>query len=268
MWIELLAGAAWAGACCSGSMTTSPARVGECEHVAVATTLSGEHALGRWDADGRVKAPSPDEDAVVGVLGVGWRWSRAAQLQVTVPGRFAWRDTGALSDTGGGLGDVGIGMIWDPVDEDDGPVPVLTVGARLPTGRTWEDSDSPLLADVTGLPGPALRLGLAAERALPRTPWSAGVDVEAGPDAPVAVAASASIGRTIGREWSVAAGVRHVATFVGGGTGRTTLSAQLVRGQRLAWRTWAGVGADVPVRGLGRSSTAELTATVGIAVVR
>src|SRR5688572_8083836 len=117
MWIELLASSAWAAACCMGTTTTTPVRVGECERVAVGVSASGEHTFARWDGDGRPAPPAPGEEAVVGTLAAGWRWSRSAQLQVALPTRWTWRDAASLTDDGGGVGDLSVGVLWDPVEE-------------------------------------------------------------------------------------------------------------------------------------------------------
>lgn len=267
MFVEWLLGTAWAGACCAGAMTTLPARVGECETMVVATTVSGEHAFARWDGRGKVVAPSPDEAALVSVA-AGWRWSRSAQLQVSAPLRWTWRRAGDLADEGGGFGDLAVGAVWDPTNEHHRAVPVLAIGARLPTGRTWKETDSPLLADVTGLPGPALRLAAAWERTLTRTPWTLAADLEAGPGAPVAWGVSGAVGRTVASDWSLSTGVRHARTLSGEGTGRTTVSAQVVRGERRAWRAWSVLAADVPLPGLGRHQSLLLSASAGLAVVQ
>lgn len=280
--LGLLAAAsvAWAGACCVGSTTTVPARVGECEKAVAGVGVAVEHGAARWDGDGAITRSSLVEDAVVTTLAAGWSWDRKGQLNLTMPVRSQWRRAGDLSSAATGTGDLRATALWDPFTETprggDGaalPVPVLTAGVRAPTGRSWEEASDPLMADVTGLAGPAVILGAQLERTLDRTPWSIGVFEELGttdqglhPTTRVL----GTLGRTLGSRWSVVGTAQHLRTGDGQGeaASRTSAGLRATVGRRMAWRAWAGLDQDLPLAGLGRDNPLLTRAGVGAMVVR
>jgi hypothetical protein len=268
------AGDAYASACCTGNTTTTPARLGRCEHAAVAITATGETSIARWDGEGAVQAPSPDEKALLGTLAGGIRWKRWGQVGLVLPMRETWRSVDAKSDSGGGLGDLSVIGLVEPIEESAGdhrPVPVLSVGLRAPTGRDWSEARGPLLADVTGLPGGAVLSEVFLERTLGKTPWAGGIDVVVpfgAEEQPVTAGAWASAGRYVGNEWSLNATVRHQRGFAERAAAKTTLGARVVRGERLLWRAWGGFSVDLPVPMLGEDSPAAASVTAGLAIVR
>ena len=275
--LALASGEARAGACCVGSTAATPAILGECERWAVGFGLGGATHLARWDAQGQITADSLDERALISSVAAGWRWSRDGQITAELPGRLTWRATDAMAESGGGVGDARVTAILDPIEETSAlGAPVLRIGARLPSGRSWEESEAPLQSDVTGLVGPAVTAGLAMNRTLGRVPWSLGVSGElpVGVEgAPALVAAAGSVGRYFGTDWTVTASLRHERTAAvwqqqSYRAARTTAGARIIRGQRLAWRAWAGAGVDLPVSGLGLESPAQATATGGVVLVR
>jgi len=266
-----------AGACCVGSTAATPTVLGECERWSVGFGVGGVSHLARWDADGQITSDSLDERALTSSVAAGWRWNRSGQVTAELPGRVTWRATGDLAESGGGVGDARVTVILDPIEERAAVgAPVLRLGARLPTGRSWEESDAPLQSDVTGLVGPAVTGGLSMNRTMGRVPWSLGVSGElpVGVEGvPALVAAAGSVGRYLGTDWTVTASLRHERTAAvweeqSYRAARTTAGARVIRGQRLAWRVWAGAGVDLPVSGLGLESPAQAAATGGVVLVR
>lgn len=281
--VALLAGllaapSAWAGACCTGSTTTIPTRLGECESFLGGIGLVGQASVGRWDAHGKVASSSLGEQALITTFAAGWRWDRKGQIGLTAP---VWLNHKAVAGDqawGGGLGDLRVTATWDPLEEkwvEKGkfgwPVPVFTAGVRIPTGRDWERSKGELFEDVTGLGSPAALLGVTAERTMGDWPWSVGVDVEFGLDEdgfePM-MTAYAGVGRYLGTGWSLLASARHTRAWVGDPSARTVVGARIVRGQLMRWRAWAGVEADVPAPWLGQSAMRQVAVGGGVAIVR
>lgn len=278
----VVAPAAQAGACCVGSTTTIPTRLGECEHVLAGIGLQGDLSTGRWTREGKVAGSSLAEQSGIATLAAGWRWDRKGQIGVTLP---LWLNHKAVADQvawGGGPGDLRVTATWDPIEERpalpgdlEPPVPVFTAGVRVPSGRSWRDATGALFEDVTGLAGPALLAGASLERITDRTPWAVGVNTELGLDegelVPV-LGAFGSVGRYFGTRWSVLGSLRHVQTFAGadpaGRTSRTTAGLRLTHGRMLAWRAWAGAEADLPVPHLGRSAMRRVSVGAGFALVR
>lgn len=280
MSLALLAGAAaWAGACCVGSTSAVPTRLGECEKVLFGTAVSVEDGGARWDAEGRVVASSMRDQAVVTNLAGAWAWDRKGQVGVLVPLRAQRRVAPGLSGDGSGVGDLRLLATWDPVTERPRgaaralPVPVFTGGLRLPTGTDWTESSDPLLADVTGLPGGALVGGVALERTMGRTPWSLGVQEELGrvggawsPTTRV----QGMVGRYIGRRWSVAATGAHQRTAEAPGlqSVRTRAGVRVAVGVPVRWRAWIGAEHDVALPGLGRDAAVGGQLGMGALLVR
>ncbi len=259
---------AWAGACCSGSMSAIPAEVPQCEDALAAVTLGGETALARWDGAGQVTGASPsEENATASVLGAA-RLVRWGQLGVVVPAVGSARSAGDLSDAGFGLGDVRVGARLDPVEEGDRAVPVLRLGVRLPTGRDWTEAEGPLLADVTGRPGVGATAGLALQRSLGEVPWWIGLDAAADPDLPVALAASAGLGRSFGPDWTLVGSLAYSRALAVDGASATTLSGRLIRGEVRRLRAGVGVSGDVPAPLLGRDGPAAVGLDLGLAAAR
>ncbi len=262
---------AHAGACCVGATSTVPTRLGECEHWLAGMGIQGESTQGLWDSSGAVVATTMVDEAVISTMAMAWRWDREGQLFATLPARINHRAAGGLDETAAGLSDLRAGVIWDPINESpDGlwPVPVLTLGARLPTGVDWTESETDLQTDVTGLVGPALIGVVTAERTLGPIPWSIGADMEASTTL-TALGATASLGRYIGTRWSLGGSLRYSITAAAGATtSRTNAGLRLTRGQPLRWRGWLGVDSDVPVAGLGQSTTRQMHTSLGIALIR
>lgn len=277
---------AHAGACCAGTTSTVPTRLGECETWMVGLGVAGESSFGQWSSTGASTPSSLQDDALIGTLAGAWAWDRRGQVGVTLPTRLNHKSTADTDAWGGGPGDLRAFVTWDPFEEwarggqkAATPVPVLTGGVRLPTGRHWGESDAALFEDVTGLPGVAAMLGASVERTLDRTPWALGVDAEVGTSAEAdsshlrpTVTAWGSIGRYLGSAWSISGSLTHVETFSladdGNRAARTSLGVKATTSRRLKWRAWGGVESDLPVPGLGQANLQLFRVGAGMAMVR
>ncbi|MCA9488667.1 MAG: hypothetical protein KC621_02050 [Myxococcales bacterium] len=270
MWWFAELASAWAGACCVGSTSAVPARLGECEHVLAGVGLAGELAVARWDPEGTVAGASPDETNGAVTALVGARWSRWGQATVQLPTRFQHRVAGDLVDDGAGVGDLIAGVTVDPLEERLGPhggglpVPVVTLSLRAPTGRDWTDSDGPLLADTTGVEGFGGRAAVQVERTM-GTPWWLGTDLALDPHLPARIGVAGGVGRYLGTDWTLSGTLRHERQLTADGTARTLVGARVIRGQRLAWRAWVGAGTDVGLSGLGADLPVLASADLGLA---
>lgn len=276
----LVAGVAWAGACCVGSTSTVPTRLGECERTLVGTAVALEDGAARWDAAGAVHRSSMREQALVVSVAAAHAWSRSGQVGLVLPLRAQRRVAPGVSESATGVGDARLIATWDPVPERHRaaagwawPVPVLTTGLRLPTGRDWTEAQAPLLTDVTGLPGGALVAGVAFERTLDRTPWSLGVQEELGRSAGAWTPTTrvlGSVGRYVGRRWSLAATGTHQRTAEAPGARavRTRAGLRIAVGSPGRWRAWAGAEQDLALGGWGRDNPIGTQVGVGALLVR
>lgn len=269
---------AHAGACCLGATSTFPARVGECETSVAALTLGGELALGRWDSTGKLQDASLTEQALLSTVAGAVRYDRQLQMGFSLPVRANHRASASAADWGGGPGDALVQVLWDPKEElpDGPPVPLLSVGLRLPTGRDWTESDSPLLADVTGLAAPAVTVGVQLERTLRRTPYNLALGTSWGfaEDAvQPSISASASLGHYFGYGWSALGALSWSGAWAAlDGSASAVMNPRLglsvVHGQAKRWRVWAGAELDLPAPIVGRSATRYAAATIGMARIR
>ncbi len=269
--LTLVSGRAHAGACCTGSTSAMPTRLGECETWLAGLGITGEQVIGQWQRDGQLAETAMVEQGLESTLAAGWRWDRAGQLAVSLPLRATHRGAGLIDDLGGGVGDLRASVTWDPREERPlgwTPVPVLSAGVRLPTGRSWTDAESALQADVTGLPGSSLTGGLVLERTLGRIPWGLGLSGELPlqEEVPRSVVGAASVGHYLGTHWTVTGGLSHQRTSAQ--TAATSISARLIRGQVLRWRAWLGGEVHLPVAGLGQGELRQARIVAGAAIVR
>jgi hypothetical protein len=255
-----------ASACCTGTTTTLPTRLGACERFSLAAVAGAEASTSRWTSDGAVAAASPAEASATGSLAAGLRLHRTLQLGVALPVRYGWRTATGLTDAGGGVGDVQVRALLEPV-QTSGPSPVAVLGIDAPTGRDWAHADGPLLADVTGRGLVLATGGVGVEQTGGKIPWSTLVDLSADVEGtvPARLGVGGSLGVALGSAWSVSGVARHEHDLAADGTARTRVGATVVYGVPVAWRTWAAVTTDLPVPGLGRATTALLAGSLGFA---
>lgn len=285
--LALAPGLARAGACCVGSTSTVPLRLGECERRLAGFALAAETSIGQWTGDGESASSSLRDDALIGTLGLGLRVNRRLQFGLAMPARLNHKVTSSQDAWGGGAGDLRVLGLWDPMEERPAaaegpalPVPILTFGLRAPTGRSWAEAEGAMGEDVTGLEGPAALLGLSVERTLDRVPWSLSADAELGADGEgaerhlhPALTGTASVGRYVGTRWSLNATLSHQRSWVldpssPGSASRTSAGLKVASGRPLRSRAWLGVESDLPVSGLGRSNLELARAGLGVVVVR
>lgn len=272
----LVTRAALAASCCGGSSAAVPTRPADCDQWGVGIAVAGETALGRWDASGASVPTAIAESTLTTTVGGGYRWAAWGGAVAELPVQLNWKTTGHDATWGGGLGDARLGVFVDPINEPTSapiPVPILTVGARLPSGRAWTEASDPLLADVTGLPEPALTAALSLERADGRVPFSAGVDLElplgAAATSPSTLGVNAAVGFTIDGRWVVLATGRYALTPGDpAGPTRSTAGARLLRNEPRSWRAWVGAESDLPGEHLGQSNLQNVGATAGFLFVR
>lgn len=272
----LATGLANAGACCVGTTSAAPTRLGACEHAMVGLSVQGEGSASRWDRRGQVRSSSLKEVSTTATLSLGLALSRRTQLGATLPVLHTWKFTPKRATHGGGVADArllgryNIQLERPSFEERRGRAGLwLTAGARLPTGRDMHAGVDALMADVTGRPGSSVLVGILAERTMDRTPWLASLTTEVGADE-LAITGSAGIGRSFGDRVTGLASLGHTMTAVYGAgvTDRTSVSGRLVVGRRLRWRAWGGALADLPIPGLGREQAHRLSLSGGVALVR
>lgn len=276
----LVGGPAHAASCCAGPTTTIPTRLGQSETGAVSVTTSGTGSVGRWDTDGQVSGSSLQEQAIVATLSGGWRWDAKGQIGLSIPVQATHKATSAADAWGGGLGDIRVYTVWEPVEARPAvvgtapvPVPVLTVSLRLPTGRTWVDAQDPLGADVTGRPGVATSAMLTVERTIDRVPWLVGVGIEVEADdhgVRPSLDLTAGLGGAFGIHWSLMGSLSHRQSWAKGAgdwarTARTTAGLQVTYGVFRKLRVWGGLSGDLPIPHLGQDLPLELRGTLGFA---
>lgn len=273
--LALWSAAAHAGACCVGTTTGVPGRLGPLEHVLVGGDVGGEFSVARWRADRSVGGASPRDEALALQLGVGVRLTRAFQLVLSAPLRADFRQATGISDRGVGFGDVGLSSFWmvgweghRANDHAGAPAVSVVLGTRFPTGRSWLESDSPLLADVTGRPGVGLRAGLIVERTLGSHPWYVQLDSDVPvPSGSPLISASVGVGKYFGTKWTLMGSASWQHTFGAADTERSTLAVRLIRGERLRWRAWGLVAADLPIPGAGMENPINVSISAGAAWV-
>lgn len=265
-----------AASCCGGSSASVPTRPADCDRWTAGLGVGTETALGRWDADGASVPTSLAETMLTATVGGGFRWAGWGGVLGEFPAQVNWKSTRDVASVGGGIGDARLAVFFDPIDEPaEGflPVPILTLGARLPSGRAWTEAKDPLLADVTGLPDPAATAALSLERANGRVPYSVGAELELplGADTltPAVLGLSGSVGFSIDGRWVVLGTARHQLTpGEPEGPSRTAAGVRVMRNEPVTWRAWLGAESDLPAPGLGRSNTQAVRASAGFLFVR
>ena len=168
----------------------------------------------------------------------------------------------------------------DPLEEgsvENGlgvPVPVFTMGTRVPTGRDWTESSATLHEDVTGVEQPAVIGGAALERTIGKWPWRVGstAEVGVGPTLQPVVVTGAGLGRYLGARWTLGGTLSHQIGWaaVDGSShaaAQTNAGASMIHGAPGRWRGWVSALTSIPVAGVGRSSARKSSLSTGFAVV-
>ena len=263
---------AWSAACCVGTTSTIPTRVGECESGTIGIALAGEFSTGRWDRSGALATNTLADNGATATVGGGLRLGDHWQLGAAVPVRVNQRVGDEEQVWGGGLGDAEASVLWHPIDESPGrgrpPVPIFTLGVRTPTGRAWQESQRTLAEDVTGRGEVSVTLGAGLERTTQNWPWTLTIassvatsvhDRTIRPE----LAVNAGIGRYLGTRWSLYGALSYIVSWSTESTHRTATAVRIVRGQALAWRGWLQVQSDLPIPELGRSNIRHVSTSAG-----
>ena len=172
--------------------------------------------MGTWDSTGTY-TPYGDyvEEEVRAELWAMGALSRRTALFGRVPVSLMHREAGALSDTGGGLADISLGVRHEFLQIGEVlelPAIALTAAVLAPTGRAPDAATQPLGADTTGRGAFALSAGLSFE--ITRLPWFVRLDLGAvvplpftredtgkiqrfGPEVDVAVSGGLEVGRGV-----------------------------------------------------------------------
>ena len=261
---------AHASACCVGTTTTLPTRLGRCESAAVGVTVGGLASGSRWDASGAVGPSSLTERSLTAELLGAWRWSRNGQLGVAVPGALRTLEGAGASELGYGVGDVRVGALFE---RDEGSMGYASTTVRVPTGRSFDASDMALGADVTGRSGVGLTLAGGVEQSEGLWPWNVQLTTTLDARAQglqTTPMLSVSAGRSLGPALSVAGSVSHRESLTRSATGLhrsadTRVGALAVRGAQNRYRLWLGASSSVPLPILGADQAVEATVSGGYA---
>ncbi len=162
-----------AAACCVSATSGGVGRLRPWEKGALGLTTAWSQGLGQWDTSSEWRAfdgTYSDQEVRPSVWGIV-RVAERAQVFAVVPGVVTARSAADTEGTGGGLGDVQAGLRYDliAVGEEAHPSLALVPTVTAPTGRSQDEADDPLGADVTGRGGWVL--GLAAVTEYVRLPW-------------------------------------------------------------------------------------------------
>lgn len=150
------AGDARAQACCSGGGALAPWRLEHHEHGLVGLRARVTPTLGDFDADGEYRAvPKGVRELEAEALVFGSvRVAPRVQVGVQAPFVLTNRASGGVDAASGGLGDMSVGVRWDPLWAGElGGLPglALELGVVAPTGTAPEEATAPLGVDATGI---------------------------------------------------------------------------------------------------------------------
>ena len=177
-----------ASACCGEGHGVGQ-RLTSTERAALTAAFGYRERVGSWSDDGAFRGlPDATEDRELRI-DASWavRVAPRAELSVTVPVLFTWREASGTASSGGGVGDVTATARYAIVPpEGDGSLPgfALTFAAITPFGRSAYRAGDPLDAEATGTGGFELAPGLVVEKTW-WTGWFALVAASVGFHGPV-----------------------------------------------------------------------------------
>jgi hypothetical protein len=204
-----------AQACCAGTGTVTPGRLGLHEVALLGLQAKAATELGSFDAQGRY-AGSPagaseldleqDFFGAVRVLNRG-------QVAVLVPLDETRRTAQGLSEFGGGLGDINLNLRYDfTLAGTSLVVPGIAAlaGITFPTGKPPDAPDlRPLASDATGIGAYQANFGLAFEQAF--GPWLVNATgIVAARTARTVESSGTTIHERLASQWTVLASVGYV----------------------------------------------------------
>ena len=150
----LLPVTAGAAACCLSAGVFGVGRLAAWEELVVGSSIGVSRAQGLWNADGGFRAYGDGYQELegtaelYGLLRIDERFQSWARL----PWLITHRAAGSYSELGQGLGDLQLGLRYDPVligEYEELPAIALTASVLAPTGLRPEDA-------ATRVTGPAL----------------------------------------------------------------------------------------------------------------
>jgi hypothetical protein len=279
-----------AQACCAGTGAVTPGRLSLHEDALVGLRLKAANAFGSWLSDGSyADAPSGstewdfEEDLFAAV-----RLAPRAQLAGLIPVVQTYQRTPALTERGGGIGDVNLSGRYDFALAGESrwlPGIAALAGVTFPTGTAVESASGQLATDATGTGAYQANLGVALEQTA--GPWlfgASGLVAKRAPRTQNGVKTSKSA------EWTLLLATAY--TFPGdqalavlasyAAEGDSEYDGQLVprSSRRLAtlsvagmfplggpWRLQGSAFLTPPVSDLGRSSPASTGLTLTLAWV-
>jgi hypothetical protein len=166
-----------AQACCAGTGAITPGRLSLQEDALVGLRLKAANAFGSWRSDGSYAGAPPgstewdfEEDLFAAI-----RLAPRAQIAALVPLVQTYRRTPALSERGGGIGDVNLSGRYDFALAGESrwlPGIAALAGVTFPTGIAVESADGQLATDATGTGAYQANLGVALEQTA--GPWLVG----------------------------------------------------------------------------------------------
>lgn len=276
-----------ASACCGVGYGLGQ-RLAPMEDAALSTTIGWSGRFASWDRAGKVSpmaSRAREQSArleVSGILRIARRW----QFGLSTPVLRNSRTYGGLSSSATGVGDSTATGRFDliPVAGAGRPLAfALLLAVLIPTGTAAARSRDPIGADITGLGTWEIRPGVALESISPGG-WYATASLALGLRAPypeqsreVRLAPHfygiGVVGRTIGQESSLSAGLLHETEgparvdgirVAGGGRSRTAAIA--MGAAPLADMMWlTGMfSVDIPLAGAGRNEALLRSATLGL----
>jgi len=180
LWVGSSPAPAAAQACCSGASAITPGRLALHEDLLVGATAKAADQLGSYTAGAAYAGASPgayEVDLEQDVFASA-RFFDRAQLSLLLPVVETYRAVPALSDFGGGLGDLNLSGRYDFIDAGESlrwPGLAVLAGVTAPTGRPPEKASGALASDSTGIGTWQFTLGAAAEQTFGR--WIVNVSV-------------------------------------------------------------------------------------------
>ena len=206
-----------AQACCAGSGVVTPGRLALHETALVGVQLKAGLVTGSFDDRGnaaRLSHGASELDLEQDLFGAV-RLGEHAQFALLVPLLETRRESGSLSEFGGGIGDVNLNVRYDFTFAGASPVmPGLGVlaGVTVPSGTPADSSRiRPLATDATGIGAYQASLGLSVEQAF--GPWLANLTgVVAQRTARTVTHGNVRIHERLAAQWSLLAALGYVFT--------------------------------------------------------
>jgi len=271
-----------AQACCAGGALVTPARLALHEDYGVGIQTRARSNLGSFDPAGRFASSMGAEEILEQDFAASLRISERGQASVVLPAVQTHREAGALTEWGGGLGDLAVTGRYDFLLASESlawPGVALLVGVTFPTGTPPDQAKRRLATDATGAGTYDATVGVAVEKTHGHAYAGLSGWVTHRFDRTVSVSGALSMRESFGLRWTALAVGGYVfdseaalalylnvfgegdATIDGAGAQNTSLrlttaGAAAVVPFRDVWRLQAALFSDLMVSGLGRNELA------------